>query len=217
VEKSHWAQWHEPYDDPSSPLSARLNEVKRQLGHVLDVVAPGPVRLLSMCAGQGRDVIDVLASHPRSRDVTARLVEFDPANVAYATSRAAEIGRTDIEIVCGDASTTDAYQGIVPAEILLVCGVFGNISEQDMARTILLLPSLSAPGAYVIWTRHRRPPDLTGYIRSSFERTGFVEVVFTAPEDFVFTVGTQRLAREPEGYLRGRQLFTFVGDGALPA
>jgi hypothetical protein len=198
-------------------LSARLDEVRRQVGHVLDVVAPGPIRLLSMCAGQGRDVIDVLASHPRGRDVTARLVESDPANVAYATSRASEIGRTDIEMVRGDASTTDAYEGIVPADVLLVCGVFGNISEQDMARTISLLPSLSAPGAYVVWTRHRRPPNLTGYIRSTFEQSGFVEVAFAAPEDFVFTVGTQRLAREPDGYVRGHHLFTFVGDGALPA
>lgn len=217
MEKSHWARWHEPYDDPFSPLSARLEEVKRQIDHVLDAVAPGPVTLLSMCAGQSRDVIDVLATHPRGRDVTARLVEFDPDNVAYAMSRACEIGRTDIDVVCADASTTDAYEGIVPAKVLVVCGVFGNISAKDMARTIALLPSLSAPGAYVIWTRHRRAPDLTGYIRSTFEQSGFVEVDFAAPGDFVFAVGTQRLVREPDGYLRGRRLFTFVGDGSLPA
>jgi hypothetical protein len=217
VKKSHWAQWHEPYDDPSSPLSARLHEVKVQLGRALDAAPPGPLRLLSMCAGQGRDVIEVLATHPRGRDVTARLVEADPQNAEDATSRTAEIGRSDIEVVCGDASVTDAYDGIVPAGVLVVCGVFGNISAADMALCISLLPSLSAPGARVIWTRHHRPPDQTGFIRSTFEQTGFVEEAYAAPEGFVFAVGTQRLDREPDQYEPGRRLFNFVGDGALPA
>jgi len=216
VDGSHWTRWHEPYDDPSSPLSARLEEVKRQLRHVLDVSAPGPVRLLSMCAGQGRDAIDVLAGYPRCAEVTAHLVEFDPQNVEFARQRALEKGAT-VAVVRADAGVTDAYEGIVPADLLLVCGVFGNITETDMARTISLLPSLSAPGAHVIWTRHRRPPDLTGFIRSTFAHAGFSEVAFAAPQPFVFTVGTQRLDRAPDPYVEGQRLFDFVGDGSLPA
>jgi hypothetical protein len=32
-----------------------------------------------MCAGQGHDVLGALPDHPRRGDVTARLVELDPA------------------------------------------------------------------------------------------------------------------------------------------
>ena len=216
MDESHWSKWHEPYDDPTSPLSARLEEVKVQLRHVLDVTAQGPVRLLSMCAGQGRDIIDVLASHPRGADVTAHLVEFDPQNAEFALQRAAQMG-VRVDVVRADAGTTDAYEAIVPADILLVCGVFGNITEADMARTISLLPSLSAPEAHVIWTRHRREPDLTGYVRSTFGHAGYAEVAFAAPEPFVFTVGTHRLDRAPDPYVAGPRMFDFIGDGALPA
>jgi hypothetical protein len=37
-----------------------------------------------MVAGQERDLLPVLAEHPRPVDVTARLVELDPRNVRLA-------------------------------------------------------------------------------------------------------------------------------------
>ena len=67
-----------------------------------------------------------------------------------------------------DAGRTDAYVDAVPAQIVLACGLFGNISEEDIQRTVLSLPMLCARGATVIWTRHRRPPDLTPVIRAWF-------------------------------------------------
>ena len=56
-------------------------------GHLraeLDRAPAGHVRLISLCAGQGRDVIGVLTGHPRRDDVRARLVELDERNVALA-------------------------------------------------------------------------------------------------------------------------------------
>ena len=41
----------------------------------LDEAPAGPLRVISLCAGQGRDLIEVLAEHPRRGDVRARLVE----------------------------------------------------------------------------------------------------------------------------------------------
>ena len=73
-----------------------------------------------------------------------------------------------VEIVTGDASDIDLYEAPVPAELVLVCGVFGNISDADIRHTIGTLPSLCAPDATVIWTRHRRPPDLTTEVREWF-------------------------------------------------
>ena len=94
---SHWVRWHQPYEDPSSPLSLRLRIVQSMVRDFLDCVPaplthPGPVRMVSLCAGQGRDVIDVVSTHPRGGDVSALLVELDPALVAFARDRAAGRG-----------------------------------------------------------------------------------------------------------------------------
>jgi hypothetical protein len=71
-----WLQWHNAYSI-DSPLARRLAVVQEQIRLALDRAAPGRLRLLSLCAGAGRDVLPVLATHPRARDVTGRLVEQD--------------------------------------------------------------------------------------------------------------------------------------------
>lgn len=75
-----WNAWHDAFDEPDSALGRRLRAVKDRVRAGLDRCPPGPIRALSMCAGQGRDLIEVLATHPRRTDVMARLVELDPAS-----------------------------------------------------------------------------------------------------------------------------------------
>lgn len=99
TEQTDWQRWHEPYEDPDSAMSAGLRAVQEQVAAALDRAAPGPVRLLSLCAGQGRDVLPVLADSPRGGDVTGRLVELDPGNAAAARA-AAPAG---VEVVQRDA------------------------------------------------------------------------------------------------------------------
>src|SRR5262249_58569663 len=66
-----WRAWHGAYDDPGSSLARRLAVVRARIADTLDAAPPGPLRAVAMCAGQGRDLIPVLASHPRGPDVTA--------------------------------------------------------------------------------------------------------------------------------------------------
>jgi hypothetical protein len=64
----------------------------------------------------------------------------------------------------------------------------------------------------VIWTRNRRPPDLTPQIRAWFARGGFEEVAFDALEESVMIgVGVGRLVRAPApaAALPDDRLFTF--------
>ena len=203
----HWVEWHRAYEREDSRLRRRLEIVQTHLRDAISQCAPGPIRVVSVCAGQGHDLIGVLADHPRAGDVHARLVELDPRNCDAARTTAPP----GVEVVCGDASLTSAYAGAIPAEIVLVCGVFGNISDADIVRTIETLPSLCAPGATVIWTRHRREPDLTPDIRRWFEAAGFSEVAFESPEGFIFGVGVNRLAKPPEPF-RESKMFEFVGS-----
>ena len=201
-----WVDWHAGYTQADSSLSRRLAHVRNRIREALDVRPAGPVRVISMCAGQGRDLLDVLATHPRRADVTARLVELDATNAAAARKNAA--GLPGVEIVEGDASTTSAYE---PADILLVCGVFGNISDLDVLNTVQHLPMLCRPGAIVIWTRHRGEPDLTPMIRKWFEDNDFEELAFDVEDGFHFSVGTHRLVGPAQPYRPGVRLFRFVG------
>ncbi|TCO48803.1 class I SAM-dependent methyltransferase [Actinocrispum wychmicini] len=201
-----WVAWHETYDDPESFLARRLRVIQHRVREALDTVGPGPVRVLSMCAGQGRDLLGVLADHPRAADVQARLVELDPRNVAVAR----ESAPPGVAVVLADAGTSDAYDGIAPVDIALVCGVFGNISDQDIRTTVEHLPMFLRPGGTVIWTRHRVDNDLPTTIRGWFTENGFTEVAFDSPADTLFSVGTNRLAGAPTPFLLGVRLFEFT-------
>jgi hypothetical protein len=211
----HWAEWHEAYRDPTSSLSRRLVAVQMRLSEALDSAAPGPINLISMCAGRGLDVIGVLGTHPRRRDVRARLVELDPQLVLDARANAAAAQLDAVEVVEGDASMTGAYRDMAPAGVVLVCGVFGNITDADIRTTVASVRQLTAPGGAVIWTRHRRAPDLTPQIREWFRDEGFEDVAFDAEAGRSFGVGTNRLPASATSTppSTDRQMFRFVGKG----
>jgi hypothetical protein len=177
----------------------------------LDRAPAGPVRAISVCAGEGRDLLGVLADHPRAADVSARLVELDPE----LAERARSVAAAGVEVVCGDASTGAAWRGAVPADLVLVCGVFGNVSDADVRHTVSALPTVCAPGATVVWTRHRRPPDLTVEIRRWFAEAGFEEAGFVGSDEQLFGVGAHRLVGPPGAWDPDLRLFRFVGFDAL--
>jgi len=204
-----WRAWHDAYDDPGSSLARRLAVVQARIADTLDAAPPGPLRAISMCAGQGRDLIPVLASHPRGRDVTARLVELDPALATTASHAAAAAGLPGVEVVTGDASLTDAYAGLVPADIVLVCGVFGNITEPDIRRTVGCCAQLCATGGTTVWTRGRTPPDLVPRICGWFGEDGF-ELSWLSGPDAGFGVGVHRFTARPRPLTAGLRMFGFV-------
>jgi hypothetical protein len=200
-----WTSWHARYDDPESPLVQRLEAVRGQIALALDRAAPGPLTLLSLCAGQGRDVLPVLAAHPRGRDVRGRLVELDPGLAAAARAAVPP----SIEVLTADAGTTAACAGAVPADLLLLCGIFGNVPDADVARTVAAVPALLATGGTVVWTRHRRPPDLTRQVRAWFAEAGVEETAFVAAPGPGWAVGAGVLRAPPTALPAAPRLFTF--------
>jgi hypothetical protein len=208
-ERSHWSRWHDEYDDPRSRLSWRLGVVQDRLREALAAMPVGPVKVISLCAGQGRDVMGAVAGHSREGDVRAVLVEADRSNCDHARNAAISDGRTGVRIVCDDASTTSVVRDEVPANVLLLCGIFGNVSDEDVEHTVRNCSQLCAPGAWVIWTRHRHAPDLTVSIRDWFAESGFREVAFDVQDDDTAAVGTQRLAADPLPFTPDLHLFTF--------
>jgi hypothetical protein len=201
-----WASWHTQYEDPASGLSQRLAGVQEQIALALERAAPGPLTLLSLCAGQGRDVLPVLATHPRGRDVSGRLVELDP-DLSTAARAAAP---PSIEVVTADAGTTTAAVGVAPADLLLLCGIFGNVADGDIARTTAAVPSLLATGGTVIWTRHRGAPDLTPQVRSWFGEAGVEETAFVSAPGAGWAVGSGVLRTPSATLTDDYRLFTFL-------
>jgi hypothetical protein len=205
-----WRSWHRQYDD-DGPLAARLAIVRRHIGAFLDSRAGRPVAVVSMCSGDGRDLLGVLAERPARRDdVSGRLVELDPQLAAAARRRIRDASAQGLEVLVGDAGLSTAYSGAVPADLLLVCGVFGNIPDADVKRTVGALPMLCAPDAVVIWTRHRRPPDLTPSLRRWFGEAGFVELAFETVPDSPASVGVGRYQGPTQPFEPGVRLFSFV-------
>jgi hypothetical protein len=208
-----WRQWHDEYDDPDSHLSRRLRCVQERIRLALDTAPPGPVRAVSLCAGQGRDLLGVLAEHPRAGDVRARLVEWDAGNAEVARQAAA--GFPGVEVVTGDAALTDQYRDAVPADLVLLCGIFGNVTDADIRRTVGYAPQLCAPGATVLWTRHRTPPDLLPTICEWFEEHGFARTFVSEPPEAGFGVAEHRFTGAPQPLAAGERMFTFLGEEEL--
>ena len=206
-----WQAWHTPYADPGSPLSRRLRVVQHHIADWLERRRGAPSRVVSLCAGDGRDLLQVLVRRTGRDRVEATLVELDPGLVAAARRHADGLPEdVRVRVVEGDAGRTDHYLDATPADLVLLCGVLGNISDDDVLGTVAALPGFCAAGATVIWTRSRREPDLTPVVRESFSRNGFDELAFHAPEDAQWSVGVHRFTGRPRDVPAGRTLFTFV-------
>jgi hypothetical protein len=200
-----WHDWHRPYEDPDSPLSRRLRLVQDHIARWLDQRTEPSLTVVSACAGQGHDLLGVLAARPDANRVRATLIEYDPRNVAAARAAAPP----QVEVRRADAGDRSAYRDTGRADLLLLAGVFGNVSEDDVRATIAALPELCAPDATVIWTRTRRPPDLTPAVRAWFAAAGFAEEAFHAPADVLFSVGVHRFTGTPRPLGAGR-MFAFA-------
>lgn len=205
-----WRTWHEPYADPGSPLSHRLRLVQQAIADWLDQRTDPHLVAVSACAGQGHDLLGVLANRPDRDRVRATLLEWDEWNLAAARTTADDEELTGITFLQADAGDIAAYTDTVPADLVLLAGVLGNVSDADVRRTVGALPQLCAPGATVIWTRSRRPPDLTPDIRRWLAASGFEEQAFHAPQDVQFSVGVHRLAGLPQPLPAAGRLFSFA-------
>jgi hypothetical protein len=209
-----WVDWHRQYDDPTSDLSRRRRSVQAAVRAWIAETGPGPRRVVSACSGDGRDVLEVLAAEPDPHRFSVRLLELDDDLAARAEELARASGLAGVDVVRADAGVTESYAGAVPADLLMLCGVFGNLSDEDAQWTIETARHLCAPGAHVVWTRgcfaDRDDVEPTGRLRQWFAEAGFDEVSLDAPEDTVYRVGAHRLVAPAEPLVLGRRFFTFV-------
>ena len=186
-----WAEWHRAYADPTSEISRRLVGVTEAIVDVLDAAPPGPIRVLSLCAGEARDLTAAATGHPRAGDLTGCAVELSGGLASIAAAQLAQSG-TSIEVRCADAGRSVHWIDVAPVDLLLVAGIFGNITDDDIRRIAKSVPSIVSEGGTAIWTRHRREPDITPQVRAWFDEAGCVPTSFVSPGPGSFSVGVER-------------------------
>ena len=201
--RTDWVAWHEAYDSPTGSLTRRLERVRVRLDGVLRA-APSAPTVLSLCTGDGRDLLGAeLARRPRR----AVLVELDPD----LASRAAEAAAPHdwAEVRCADATDVVAFADVVPVDVLMLCGVLGNVDPDDVEHIARRCAGLVKPGGVVIWTRGGGDPDLRPDARAAFVAAGYEELAFDGSDD-VFGVGVSWLVEPAPAPRPGDTLFEFV-------
>jgi hypothetical protein len=208
-----WLEWHDLYKTEAK-LQQRLQIVREYISYSLDGSPPGMIRVVSVCAGDGRDLLGTLENHPRAKDVHARLVELNPQLVEHGRATIESLGLTkQIEFINGDATIASNYVGAVPADIVIVCGVFGNLADEiELNRLLENLSFLSKKGAFVLWTRgHSNGIPYSESVRKFLGESGFEEVNFKLTATGDMGVGIHRYLGEGSAVPKEEQLFVFSG------
>ncbi|MBW4690920.1 MAG: class I SAM-dependent methyltransferase family protein [Lyngbya sp. HA4199-MV5] len=208
-----WFEWHALYQSETL-LQQRLQIVQGYIATALDAQPAGTIQVVSACAGDGRDLLGTLTTHPRKADVRARLVELNPHLVEQGRSALAEAGLTEeIEFWQGDATLSDHYAGVVPADLVIVCGIFGNLADEAALQQLIgNLKFLTKPGAFVPWTRGNRGDIIYSDIaRRNFEAANFDEVEFRLTATGDMGVGLHRYRGETSPLPKNEHWFVFSG------
>ena len=99
-----------------------------------------------------------------------------------------------------DAGRSDAYAGAVPVQIVLLVGIFGNISDADLlAGRPVFAPQLCASGATLLWSRGLDEVGRNEQVRVRLVKAGFTELDYsTSGGDDAAALGCCAL-RRPAG------------------
>ena len=209
-----WSAWHKQYDSFPN-LEARLRIVREQIVATLDDCPAGPIQIISICAGDGRDLIGALQNHSRRDNVTAALLDQDAESLARGRLAAAAAGlEQQLRFINADATLAANYAGMVPADLVLLSGFLGHMRHGDVPGLIRSLPMFCKTGGSVIWNRHLVLYDgrqQVRVIRELFRQSAFAEVHHEATAPDGFAVSRARFTGQPVTLDTMRVLFEFVG------
>jgi len=210
TEKKDWKLWHGLYNDGNSSQAQRLALVQQAIFDSLPDTSLSKYQIVDICAGDGRDLLNVLAEHTHRDSVHSYLVELDHNLATEAIKTSDEHGLNNVTVVIDDASLPRVYRDVVPADLILLCGVFGNISKEDVEHIIRTLPQFSKKETTVIWTQNLRKPELVTTTRELFHAFNFDEISFKTTDDSSYGVGVHSYAGKTKELNIDNKLFTFI-------
>jgi amino acid adenylation domain-containing protein len=210
----NWDEWHKHYGSLPN-LQERLRIVREQIVVALNECPPGPIQIVSICSGDGRDLLGALQNHPRRDDVAALLLDNNADSIARGKEAAEKIGLAgQFRFLEADATLAKNYLGAVPANLVLLSGFLGHLRHEDVPALISSLPMFCKTGGQAIWNRHlllHGGRQQVPFIREFFQKTNFEEVHFEKTDANGFAVGRARFTGRPAPLDSSRVLFEFVG------
>lgn len=211
-----WNHWYKDYETSPS-LRVRLKLVSEQIALMLHECPPGPIKILSLCAGDGRDVLSALHQHPRQADVSATLVDNHPESLARGREMAAQHNLSaQTNFIAADAGLAQTYEGIGHADLVLLSGFLGHLRHEDALKLISRLPMLAKNGGSVIWSRHillHDGAEQVTRLRREFRKHHFEEIHFDTTAEDGFAIGRVRFLGRSTPLDVTQKFFDFVGIG----
>jgi 2-polyprenyl-3-methyl-5-hydroxy-6-metoxy-1,4-benzoquinol methylase len=201
----YWYDWHiEKHSDPNSYTSQRMTDI----GLVIEEYLKDTVHrsnIVSVCAGQGLDLIPILRQYPNSAD--AYLIDIEQQNIDHINK--ISTGLEGIHTYAADATVSNTYinNKIPRANLLLVCGVFAHLTSEDQSIFIQNMRSLLKPGGYVIWTRI---DEYLNDIHEKFENNGYKKIDLSHINLSTGSVGMSRLKESIKTLHPDKQIFNFL-------
>jgi hypothetical protein len=138
-------------------------------------------------------------------------VENNPHSLAAGRDHARRAGLADaIHFLQADATTFATYCDLTPADVVLLCGVWGHVPPHQRPALVRACQSLCKPSGVVIWTRGvRQGTERFEAIRALFANPLWEEIRAIISPDAKWAVATHRYLGPPTPLPLAGQIFQF--------
>ncbi len=192
-------------------IRQRKTNIEKLLGDAIERVREtgAPVRILDVATGQGRYVLDTLASLA-SQNVTAVLRDYSHANFEAGRELAARLGLKGVAFEQADAFDEASYESLDPRpNIAIVSGLFELFPDNAPVRRCLGgIADAIEQGGYLIYTGQPWHPQIEMIARVLTNRDGEPWVMRRRTQreldELVREVGFEKIRTE----VGGRGIFT---------
>jgi len=173
-----WTEWHEEaYNDINSLPYQRTEIVKDLINKYLSEIDKNIV-VISIGAGQSRDILPVLIGRKDNDRITTYLIDTDIECLNYAKNYAKDNNIINVHIVDMDGSLVKNYKDIPKADLIIFCGMMTQKNTDEVKNLANNIKLICNEDAQIIWSRHGYDGDYSTPFRNVFNENSYKELDF---------------------------------------
>lgn len=173
-----WTEWHEnAYNNTNSLAYQRTEIVKNLINKYLYEINKNVV-IVSIGAGQGRDILSVLKERKDNNRIFTYLIDTDMECLDYAKNYAEKNNIINVNVVNIDGSLTENYKDIPKADLIIFCGMMNQKNTEEVKSLANNMKFLCNEDAQIIWSRHGYDEDYSTSFRNVFNENFYKELDF---------------------------------------
>ena len=173
-----WTEWHEEaYNDINSLPYQRTEIVKDLINKYLSEIDKDIV-VISIGAGQSRDILPVLIGRKDNDRITTYLIDTDIECLNYAKNYAKDNNIINVHIVDMDGSLVKNYKDIPKADLIIFCGMMTQKNTDEVKKLANNIKLICNKDAQIIWSRHGYDKDYSTPFRNVFNENFYKELDF---------------------------------------